>query len=411
MSQTIAANKHKIAANFSGIMNLINCYKRNDDVNITFWTPPAGGDKDSKTSCEGDKNKPASESDAANAAGAASKVAAAASPPRSTKSPATPSGKAAATGASNKATATAASGKAPATTAAAQGAKTATKSEGQQPASGKGPDKDKSGKGATPPSSAQQTKKGPRIKTFQIYRWKPGEKPKMQTYNIDLNDCGVMVLDALIKIKNEKDQTLTFRRSCREGICGSCSMNIGGVNTLACLCKIDGNLAAPLRLYPLPHMYVIRDLVPDMSQFYEQYRTIQPWLQRKNESKEPKGCAQYLQHPQDRLDLDGLVECILCACCQTSCPSYWWNSDRYLGPAVLMQAYRWVIDSRDDATDNRLNQLIDPYKLYRCHTILNCTNTCPKNLNPGKAIIKLKQLLAGYKKKTEPKLETAKLFK
>ncbi|XP_037889377.1 succinate dehydrogenase [ubiquinone] iron-sulfur subunit [Glossina fuscipes] len=376
-------------------------------------TPPAGGDKDSKTLCEGDKAKPPSES--ANPAAAPNKVAAskAAAAAAADKAPETAaSGKAAATGAPTKAPATAASGKAPAATAAAKEAKTATKCEGEQPASGKGAAKDTSGKGAAPPPPAppQQKKKEPRIKTFQIYRWKPGEKPKMQTYNIDLNECGTMVLDALIKIKNEKDQTLAFRRSCREGICGSCSMNIGGINTLACVQKIDGNLAAPLRLYPLPHMYVIRDLVPDMSQFYEQYRTIQPWLQRKNESKEPKGGAQYLQHPQDRLELDGLVECILCACCQTACPSYWWNSDRYLGPAVLMQAYRWVIDSRDDATEKRLTQLIDPYKLYRCHTILNCTNTCPKNLNPAKAIIKLKQLLAGYKKKTEPKLETAKLF-
>uniref|UniRef100_A0A1A9WY51 Succinate dehydrogenase [ubiquinone] iron-sulfur subunit, mitochondrial n=1 Tax=Glossina brevipalpis TaxID=37001 RepID=A0A1A9WY51_9MUSC len=350
--------------------------------------PPGGGDGGSKTASEVDKAK----SEAASKAAAAMP--------------------------SDKVAAAAAKGADKAAKGADKAAKCAekpAKADGQKQASGKSAaesackDKDK-GKGATSPP-AQKKKMEPRIKTFEIYRWKPGEKPKMQTYNLDLNECGMMVLDALIKIKNEKDQTLTFRRSCREGICGSCSMNIGGINTLACICRIDGNLSAPLRIYPLPHMYVIRDLVPDMSQFYEQYRIIQPWLQRRNEKKETKGCAQYLQHPDDRLHLDGLVECILCACCQTSCPSYWWNSDRYLGPAVLMQAYRWIIDSRDDVTEKRLRQLVDPYKLYRCHTILNCTNTCPKNLNPARAIIKLKQLLAGYKKKTEPKLETAKLFK
>ncbi|XP_005186626.1 succinate dehydrogenase [ubiquinone] iron-sulfur subunit, mitochondrial-like [Musca domestica] len=253
--------------------------------------------------------------------------------------------------------------------------------------------------------------KSPQIKTVQIYRWKPGEKASLQTYKIDLTKCGPMVLDILIKIKNEMDQTLTFRRSCREGICGSCAMNIGGINTLACTCKIDKNLSKPLRIYPLPHMYVVRDLVPDLSQFYEQYRSIQPWLQRCCKAKEETGTAQYLQHPADRDVLDGLYECILCCCCQASCPSYWWNSDRYLGPAVLMQAYRWIIDSRDEATAERLNNLRDPYKIYRCHTIMNCTNTCPKGLNPAKAIAKLKQLLAGYSKKANPKLDTTKIFK
>lgn len=267
------------------------------------------------------------------------------------------------------------------------------------------------GGGKAPAKPAPPKVKTPQIKTVQIYRWKPGEKPKMQTYKVDLNTINPMVLDVLLKIKNEMDQTLTFRRSCREGICGSCAMNIGGINTLACIYKTDTNLSKPLRIYPLPHMYVIRDLVPDFSQFYEQYRSIQPWLQRKDTKNEVKGCAQYLQHPKDRDVIDGLYECILCACCQSSCPSYWWNSDRYLGPAVLMQAYRWVIDSRDEATVERLNHLRDPYKIYRCHTILNCTNTCPKNLNPAKAIVKLKQLLAGISTKEKPKLETAKLFK
>lgn len=273
------------------------------------------------------------------------------------------------------------------------------------------PEKKKEPSIPKPGKNVPSKEKKSQLKTVQIYRWKPGDKPKMQTYKVDLSTINPMVLDVLLKIKNDMDQTLTFRRSCREGICGSCAMNIGGINTLACIHKTDTNLAKPLRIYPLPHMYVIRDLVTDFSQFYEQYRSIQPWLQRKDLENEVQGCAQYLQHPKDRDMLDGLYECILCACCQTACPSYWWNSDRYLGPAILLQAYRWVIDSRDEATEERLNRLRDPYKLYRCHTILNCTNTCPKNLNPAKAIVKLKQLLGGFKNKPEPKLETAKLFK
>lgn len=256
--------------------------------------------------------------------------------------------------------------------------------------------------------------KEPQIKTFQIYRWspdKPGEKPYMQTYELNLRECGPMVLDALIKIKNEVDPTLTFRRSCREGICGSCAMNIAGTNTLACISKIDTNTSKPLKIYPLPHMYVVRDLVPDMNNFYEQYRSIQPWLQRKNEAGEQKGKAQYLQSVEDRSKLDGLYECILCACCSTSCPSYWWNGEKYLGPAVLMQAYRWIIDSRDENTAERLDKLKDPYSVYRCHTIMNCTRTCPKGLNPGRAIAEIKKLLSGLAKKPEPKLETAALHK
>merc|ERR1711872_379717 len=230
-------------------------------------------------------------------------------------------------------------------------------------------------------------------KTFAIYRWdpeKPGDKPKMQDYVIDLNNCGPMVLDALIKIKNEMDPSLTFRRSCREGICGSCAMNIGGVNTLACLTKIEANDKAT-KIYPLPHMYVVKDLVPDMNNFYQQYRSIQPWLQRE---EGPKGgeALQNLQSVDDRAKLDGLYECILCACCSTSCPSYWWNGDRYLGPAVLMQAYRWIIDSRDEEQAARLDKLRDPFSVYRCHTIMNCTKTCPKGLNPGRAIAEIKKL-------------------
>ncbi|XP_067009660.1 succinate dehydrogenase [ubiquinone] iron-sulfur subunit, mitochondrial [Anabrus simplex] len=247
-----------------------------------------------------------------------------------------------------------------------------------------------------------------RVKKFQIYRWnpdKPDEKPQMQEYNVDLNTCGPMVLDALIKIKNEIDPTLTFRRSCREGICGSCAMNIGGVNTLACISKIDTNLNKASKIYPLPHMYVVKDLVPDMNNFYNQYRSIQPWLQRKDETA--SGTQQYLQSIEDRKKLDGLYECILCACCSTSCPSYWWNGDKYLGPAVLMQAYRWIIDSRDEATEQRLDKLRDPFSVYRCHTIMNCTRTCPKGLNPGKAISEIKKLLSGFSKKEEPGLSTA----
>jgi len=246
-----------------------------------------------------------------------------------------------------------------------------------------------------------------RAKNFAVYRWnpeKPGDKPKMQEYTVDLNKCGPMVLDALIKIKNEMDPTLTFRRSCREGICGSCAMNIGGVNTLACISKIEDNGKAT-KIYPLPHMYVIKDLVPDMNNFYQQYRSIQPWLQNEaNSSGDKKGQLQNLQSVEDRSKLDGLYECILCACCSTSCPSYWWNGDKYLGPAVLMQAYRWMIDSRDQATPERLDKLRDPFSVYRCHTIMNCTKTCPKGLNPGRAIAEIKKLLAGISTKGEPGL-------
>ncbi|KAI4494704.1 PREDICTED: succinate dehydrogenase [ubiquinone] iron-sulfur subunit, mitochondrial-like [Polistes canadensis] len=249
-----------------------------------------------------------------------------------------------------------------------------------------------------------------RLKTFSVYRWnpdKPDEKPFMQDYKVDLNSCGPMVLDALIKIKNEMDPSLTFRRSCREGICGSCAMNIGGTNTLACISKIDDNLSSPSKIYPLPHMYIVKDLVPDLNNFYNQYQSIQPWLQR-NDVKET-GSQQYLQSVEDRKKLDGLYECILCACCSTSCPSYWWNGDKYLGPAVLMQAYRWIIDSRDTQTKERLEKLMDPYSVYRCHTIMNCTRTCPKGLNPGKAIAEIKKLLANVAEKPKPGLDTTAL--
>jgi len=229
------------------------------------------------------------------------------------------------------------------------------------------------------------------VKHFKIYRYDPQEdaEPRVQTYEVDMNSCGPMILDALIKIKNEQDQTLTFRRSCREGICGSCAMNIDGSNTLACLCKIDKTDSKPTAIYPLPHMEVVRDLVPDLTTFYMQYKSIQPWLQADPATKANKK-GEYLQSKEDRRKLDGMYECILCACCSTSCPSYWWNGDKYLGPAVLMQAYRWIADSRDAKRKERLAALDDPFKLYKCHTIMNCTNTCPKHLNPAKAIAQIK---------------------
>lgn len=233
--------------------------------------------------------------------------------------------------------------------------------------------------------------KSAKIVYFQIYRWDPDKsnKPYLNTYPVDLNTCGPMILDALIKIKNEQDATLTFRRSCREGICGSCAMNINGSNTLACIKRIEHNKKT-IRIYPLPHMYIIKDLVPDLNNFYDQYKSIKPWMIKKAPLDQKK--EQY-QTKEDRSKLDGLYECILCACCSTSCPSYWWNGDKYLGPAVLLQAYRWIIDSRDEYTKERLLALDDSFKLYRCHTIMNCTKTCPKHLNPGRAIAEIKKSL------------------
>jgi succinate dehydrogenase / fumarate reductase iron-sulfur subunit len=241
------------------------------------------------------------------------------------------------------------------------------------------------GKSWPAPSGASNTK------TFKIYRWNPddGENPKVDTYVIDLDDCGPMVLDALIKIKNEVDQTLTFRRSCREGICGSCAMNIDGTNTLACTKYID-DAKGDVNIYPLPHMSVVKDLVPDLNNAYAQLASIQPWM--KSETPPPPD-RERLQTPEERRKLDGLYECILCFSCATSCPSYWWNSDRYLGPAILLQAYRWIVDSRDEHTGERLDALEDPFRLYRCHTIMNCSKTCPKGLNPAQAIAEIKKLL------------------
>ncbi|MFV3131703.1 succinate dehydrogenase iron-sulfur subunit [Niveispirillum sp. KHB5.9] len=230
-----------------------------------------------------------------------------------------------------------------------------------------------------------------RTRTFRIYRYDPdtGENPREDKYEIDLDKCGPMVLDALIHIKNDVDSTLTFRRSCREGICGSCAMNIDGRNTLACL-KPIGEVKGDVKIYPLPHQPVVKDLVPDLNQNYAQLASIKPWLQ--TQSTAPS--RERLQSPEEREKLDGLYECILCFCCTTSCPSYWWNGDRYLGPAVLLQAYRFIADSRDEMTGERLDALEDPFRLYRCHTIMNCTQTCPKGLNPAKAIAEIKKLMA-----------------
>ncbi len=230
-----------------------------------------------------------------------------------------------------------------------------------------------------------------RIKLFHVYRYDPdsGENPRLDTFEVDLDACGPMVLDAMLKIKNEMDSTLTFRRSCREGICGSCAFNIDGTNTLACLKPIE-DIKGDVKVYPLPHMPVVKDLVADLSVPYAQLRTIEPWLKA---DTPPPSDSERLQSPEDRTKLDGLWECILCFSCQTSCPSYWWNGERYLGPAVLLQAYRWIADSRDEAAGERLDELNDPFRLYRCHTIMNCTNTCPKGLNPGQAIGAIKEAL------------------
>ncbi|MEL6267506.1 MAG: succinate dehydrogenase iron-sulfur subunit [Pseudomonadota bacterium] len=247
------------------------------------------------------------------------------------------------------------------------------------------------------PKNSQITKgrtwprpEGSNLREFQIYRWDPDtpDNPRVDTYFVDLDDCGPMVLDAIIWIKNKIDASLTFRRSCREGICGSCAMNIDGTNTLACLRGMD-EIDGPVKIYPLPHMPVVKDLIPDLTHWYAQHASIKPWL----ETDTPTPATEWKQTPEDRAKLDGLYECVMCACCSTSCPSYWWNGDRYLGPATLLHAYRWIIDSRDEATGDRLDALEDPFKLYRCHTIMNCAATCPKGLNPAKAIAEIKKLM------------------
>jgi succinate dehydrogenase / fumarate reductase, iron-sulfur subunit len=224
-------------------------------------------------------------------------------------------------------------------------------------------------------------------KSFHIYRYDPDKNnnPHLDTFEVDLDSCGPMVLDALIKIKGDFDSSLAFRRSCREGVCGSCSMNIDGKNTLACLKPIH-DIKGDVMIYPLPHMSVVKDLVPDLKHAYAQYSSIKPWVQEKELPKD----EERLQSPKEREKIDGLWECVLCFSCSTSCPSYWWNGDKYLGPAVLLQASRFIEDSRDTITQERLDELNDAFKLYRCHTIMNCTNTCPKGLNPAKAIANIK---------------------
>ena len=241
------------------------------------------------------------------------------------------------------------------------------------------------GKHFTAPAGSRNTKR------VKIYRYDPdsGENPRVDTYDVNMDECGPMVLDVLIKIKNEMDPTLTFRRSCREGICGSCAMNIDGTNTLACT-KAAADVDGELKIYPLPHMPVVKDLVPDLTHAYAQLTSVEPWL--KTETPDPEG-RERKQSPEEREKIDGLWECVLCFSCTTSCPSYWWNGDRYLGPAVLLQAYRWIADSRDEYTGERLDALEDPFRLYRCHTIMNCAKTCPKGLNPGKAIGEIKKLM------------------
>jgi len=229
------------------------------------------------------------------------------------------------------------------------------------------------------------------LRTFRIYRFDPdaGGNPRLDTFVLDVQSCGKMVLDALIQIKAAVDSTLTFRRSCREGICGSCAMNINGVNRLACTTALE-DLPAEVRIYPLPHMAVVKDLVPDLTQFYAQYASVKPWLQTRTPAPPDR---ERLQSKEEQEKIDRPAACILCACCSTSCPSYWWNPDRFLGPAALLAAYRWIIDSRDEATGERLDELEDPFRLYRCHTIMNCTDACPKDLSPARAIAELKKML------------------
>jgi len=246
-------------------------------------------------------------------------------------------------------------------------------------------------KGKTSPAPAGATN----TKNFIIYRYDPdtGENPRTDTFEVDLDNCGPMILDALIKIKSENDSSLAMRRSCREGICGSCSMNIDGKNGLACTTAI-ADIEGDVTVYPLPHQPVVKDLVSDLTNFYAQYASVKPWMQTEAPVSPDR---ERLQSKEDREKLDGLYECILCACCSTSCPSYWWNSDRYLGPAALLNSYRWINDSRDEATGERLDELDDPFKLYRCHTIMSCTDACPKGLNPAKSIAEIKKLMVQRK--------------
>ena len=231
-----------------------------------------------------------------------------------------------------------------------------------------------------------------RVRTFRVYRYDPasGQNPRIDSYELDMESCGPMVLDALLKIKNEIDATLSLRRSCREGICGSCAMNINGLNTLACTQSCADLGGGDVRVYPLPHLPVVKDLVADLSNFYAQYAAVKPWLQTRSAAPPDR---ERLQSKADQEKIDRPAACILCACCSTACPSYWWNGERYLGPAALLAAYRWIVDSRDEAMGERLDALNDPFRLYRCHTIMNCTEACPKDLNPARAIADIKRLM------------------
>ena len=224
---------------------------------------------------------------------------------------------------------------------------------------------------------------------FNIYRYNPegDAKPHMQYYEVAMEATDRMLLDALVRIKIE-DDTFSFRRSCREGVCGSDAMNINGKNGLACITRL-ADLREPVEIRPLPGLPVIRDLIVDMSQFFKQYHSIKPYVV--NDTPPPE--KERLQSPQDRDELNGLYECILCACCSTACPSFWWNPDKFVGPAGLLQAYRFIADTRDQEINERLDNLEDPYRLFRCHSIMNCVDVCPKNLNPTRAIGKIKDLL------------------
>ena len=238
----------------------------------------------------------------------------------------------------------------------------------------------------------KSTKPAKHVKEFRVYRYNPAKasNPQLDTFEIDLDECGPMVLDALVKINDQIDPSLAFRRSCREGVCGSCAMNIDGANGLACLTPIASLKQGTSRITPLPHMPVLKDLIPDLTGLYAQYALIEPWLQ----TDEAAPDREHRQSPEERAKLDGKWECILCFCCSTSCPSYWWNPDKYLGPSILLQSYRWLADSRDQRTGERLDRLDDPFRLYRCHTIMNCTKSCPKGLNPAKAIADTKRMMS-----------------
>jgi len=253
------------------------------------------------------------------------------------------------------------------------------------------------------------------LKFFKICRYNPHKDtvPYLQIFSLLKTDWQPMMLDNLFFIQHKLDNSLSFRRSCREGICGSCAMNINGMNTLACIYQMNTSIDTYL-IYPLSHLPILKDLIVSLKHFYLQYHSIEPWIQTVDSSKSLFRTKTYTsnslsiqrttQHKLERNLLDGLYECILCACCSTSCPSYWWNTDSYLGPAILLQAFRWIIDSRDSNTFKRLQYLNDTFKLYRCHTIMNCTATCPKNLNPAEAISNIKRMISSsqsyYKYKT-----------